>query len=206
MTEFDSNALGQPSDRVSADARWFALWVRSHFEQLVHDQLRAHGFEMFLPTVKVWSRRGERRHVVSMPMLPGYLFTHHPMDRHSHVQILQTRGVVSVLGERWDRLVPVSDSEIAALRRLVATDTPVMPHPYVSKGDRVRIADGPLSGVEGTLVQVKPGKGLLVVSVELLRRSVAVEVDCTCVVPAGNSPIARRSARSAITGASAGSA
>ena len=115
MTEFDSNALGQPSDRVSADAKWFALWVRSHFEQLVHDQLRAHGFEMFLPTVKVWSRRGGRRHVVSMPMLPGYLFTHHPMDRHSHVQILQTRGVVSVLGERWDRLTPVKDERVPGL-------------------------------------------------------------------------------------------
>jgi len=176
----------QPSRDASPDrAQWFALWVRSHFEQLVQDQLSAGGFRTFLPTMKTWSRRGGKRHLLPVPMFPGYLFVHHAMDKHGYVQILQARGVVRILGERWDRLVPVDDAEIVALQRLVTTDVHVLPHPYLRKGHRVRIVDGPLNGVEGVLLQVKPGKGLLVVSVDLLQRSVAVEVDCTRVVSIG---------------------
>jgi len=174
------------SDGSPAQAQWFALWVRSHFEQIVQDQLTAHGFRSFLPTINTWSRRGGKRHVVPVPMFPGYLFLHHAMDKHGYVQVLQTRGVVRILGERWDRLVPIDDAEIAAVQRLVTTDVHVMPHPYLREGHRVRLTDGPLNGVEGVLLQVKAGKGLLVVSVELLQRSVAVEVDCTCVVSVGN--------------------
>jgi len=110
------------------------------------------------------------------------------------VKILQTRGVVRILGERWDRLAPIDDDEIAAVQRLVTTDACVVPHPYLREGHRVRLTDGPLSGVEGVLLQVKAGKGLLVVSVELLQRSVAVEVDCTCVISLG-SPAAQPQAR-----------
>ena len=173
-------------DGSPARAQWFALWVRSHFEQLVHDQLAAKGLRVFLPTIKTWSRRGGKRHVVPVPMFPGYLFLHHAMDKHGYVQVLQTRGVVRILGERWDRLAPIDDAEIEAIQRLVTTDVHVVPHPYLREGHRVRLTDGPLSGVEGVLQEVKAGKGLLVVSVELLRRSVAVEVDCTCVVSVGN--------------------
>jgi transcription antitermination factor NusG len=174
------------SDGSPARAQWFALWVRSHFEQLVQDQLAAKGLRVFLPTIKTWSRRGGKRHIVPVPMFPGYLFLHHAMDKHGYVQVLQTRGVVRILGERWDRLAPIDDAEIEAVQRLVATDVHVAPHPYLREGHRVRLTDGPLSGVEGVLQEVKAGKGLLVVSVELLRRSVAVEVDCTCVVSVGN--------------------
>ena len=119
-------------------------------------------------------------------MFPGYLFVHHAMDKHGYVQVLQARGVVRILGERWDRLAPVDDAEIAAIQQLATTDVHVLPHPYLREGHRVRIVDGPLTGLEGVLLQVKPGKGLLVVSVELLQRSVAVEVDCTRVVSIGN--------------------
>jgi transcription antitermination factor NusG len=174
------------SDGAPTQAQWFALWVRSHFEQIVEDQLTARGLRVFLPLLKTWSRRGGKRHVVPVPMFPGYLFLHQAMDKHGYVQILQTRGVVRILGERWDRLAPIDDAEIEAVRRLVTTDVQVVPHPYLREGHRVRLTDGPLSGVEGVLQQVKAGKGLLVVSVELLQRSVAVEVDCTCVVSLGN--------------------
>ena len=88
-----------------------------------------------------------------------------------------------VLGERWDRLAAVPDDEIDAIRRVVASDVPVFPHPYLREGDSVRITNGPLAGVEGLLVTTKPQKGLFVVSVDLLNRSVAVEVDCTHVRP-----------------------
>jgi transcriptional antiterminator NusG len=186
LLKTDSSIPPVSSDELPAEARWFAVWVRSHFEQLVQDQLSARGFRIFLPTIKTWSRRGGKRHVISVPMFPGYLFVHHAMDKHGYVRVLQARGVVRILGERWDRLVPVDDAEIATVQQLVTTDVNVLPHPYLREGHRVRIVDGPLSGVEGVLLQMKPGKGLLVVSVELLQRSVAVEVDCTRVVSIGN--------------------
>jgi transcription termination/antitermination protein NusG len=185
----------QPSsDGSPAQAQWFALWVRSHFEQLVQDQLTARGLRVFLPTIKTWSRRGGKRRVMLVPMFPGYLFLHHAMDKHGYVQVLKARGVVRILGERWDRLVPIDDAEIAAVQRLVTTDVPVMPHPYLREGHRVRLVDGPLAGLEGVLLQMKSDKGLLVISVDLLQRSVAVEVDCTSVVSAG-SPTAPPQAR-----------
>jgi transcription termination/antitermination protein NusG len=178
-------------DGSAGRAQWFALWVRSHFEQLVQDQLSARGFRTLLPTSKTWSRRGGKRHVIPVPMFPGYLFLHHAMDKHGYVQVLQARGVVRILGERWDRLVPIDDAEIAAVQQLATAEVHVLPHPYLREGHRVRIVDGPLNGLEGVLLRVKPGKGLLVVSVELLHRSVAVEVDCTGVVSIGDPPPSR---------------
>jgi transcription antitermination factor NusG len=86
--------------------------------------------------------------------------------------------------ERWDRPSTVPDAEVEAIRRVVAGPTPVLPHPYLREGRRVRIAAGPLSGVEGILLEFRAAKGLLVLSVDLLQRSVAVEVDCTHVVAA----------------------
>jgi transcriptional antiterminator NusG len=173
------NAASEPSP---VPAQWFALWVRSHFEQLVEDQLSARGFNVFLPMMKTWSRLGGKRHLISVPMFPGYLFLHHAVDKNSYVQILQARGVVRILGERWDRLAPVDDADVEAVKRLATAEAPVLPHPYLRTGHRVRIVDGSLAGLEGVLLKIKPSKGLLVVSVELLQRSVAVEVDCTRVV------------------------
>jgi transcription antitermination factor NusG len=106
------------------------------------------------------------------------------MDKASYLEILKSRGLVAVLGERWDRLAVVPETEIEAIRRVLETCSPVVPYPYLSVGQRVRIGAGPLLGVEGILVRSKPRKGLLVLSVELLRRSIAVEVDCTQVAAA----------------------
>jgi transcription antitermination factor NusG len=163
---------------------WHVLWTRSHCERLVHDQLAPRGFDLFLPTIEAWSRRGGVRHLISVPMFPGYLFLHHALDRASYVEVLQARGLVALLGERWDRLAVVPDGEIEAIRRVLEARLPALPHPYLKEGQRVRIADGPLRDVEGFLVQSRPTKGLLVLSVELLRRSIAVEVDCTLVAAA----------------------
>ena len=171
-------------------ARWYALWTHSHCEQLVRDQLTANGFEAFLPLMQVWSRRGGKQRLIPAPMFAGYLFVRHAMDKHGYIEILKTRGVVRILGERWDRLAPIPDAEIEGLQRLLSSDAPVLPHPYLHEGQRVRIQHGPLTGLEGILVRSRPSRGLLVLSVELLRQSVAVELDCTSVVPLERSPIA----------------
>jgi transcription termination/antitermination protein NusG len=168
------------------NARWFALWTHSHCEQAVHDQLVAKGFESFLPTIRTWSRRAGTRRLIPLPMFPSYLFVHRAMDKPSYIEILKSKGLVRILGERWDQLTAVADTEIEALRRIQNTELAVTPHPYLREGQRVRISHGPLAGVEGVLVRSKPNRGLLVISVDLLRQSVAVEVDCTLVTPVGS--------------------
>jgi transcription antitermination factor NusG len=176
-------ALAVDAQQTIGAAPWFVLWTQSHCERLVSDQLIAKGFDVFLPTIRTWSRQRGTRRMIALPMFPGYAFIRHALDRYAYVEILKTRGVVRVLGDGWDRLCPVADGDVDAIQRLVQTDVPVFPHTYLREGQWVRIVDGPLSGVEGVLLQSKPNKGLVVVSVELLRRSVAVEVDGTQVVP-----------------------
>lgn len=172
------------SNEERSDLRWYALWTNSHCEQLVHDQLRARSFDPFLPKVNVWSRRGEARHIVSLPLFSGYLFLRHPaMDKTSYVELCKARGLVRVLGERWDQLHVVPDGEIDAIRKALDSRLPVTRHPYLREGQRVRIVGGPLADLEGILVRTRPNKGLVVLNVNLLQRGVAVEVDCTRVVP-----------------------
>lgn len=180
----DWTTNGGPAAAQAAESRWYVLWTRSNCEQLVHDQLRAKGFELFLPKVEHWSRRGILQRNSHAPLFPGYLFMNHAMDKFSYIEVCKARGLVRILGERWDRLAAVSDREIESIQRVLGACLPAMSHPYLREGQRVRIMHGPLADVEGILVKSEPRKGLLVLSVELLRRSVAVEIDCTSVAAA----------------------
>ena len=168
---------------MAVEEQWLALWTHSHSEQLVHDQLIAKAFNPFLPLIAVWSRRDGARHLVRKPMFPGYLFVRHAIDKASYIEIMKTNGLARILGERWDRPAIVADAEIDAVRQVLDTGLPILPHAYLKEGHRVRITKGPLAGVEGILIHNDLHKGLLVVSVELLQRSLAVEVDCTVVAP-----------------------
>jgi transcription antitermination factor NusG len=168
-------------DPQPARAKWHALWTRSHCEQVVHDALQAKGFEVFLPKVGVWSRRAGHGQLVPAPMFPGYLFLRRVMDKWAYLEVCWANGLVAILGERWDRLAVVPDPDIAAIQQALRANLPVLPHPFVAAGQRVRIARGPLADVEGFLVRANPVKGLLVISIDMLHRSVAVEVDCTFV-------------------------
>jgi len=96
---------------------------------------------------------------------------------------MKAQGLVRILGERWDRLEAIPAAEVEAIQRVVQTNLTVTPYPYLREGQRVRITDGPLAGLEGRLVRSRPQRGLLVLTVDLLRRSVAVEVDCAAVEP-----------------------
>jgi transcriptional antiterminator NusG len=175
----DGESAATPCLHVSP--QWYALYTRSHCEQLVYEQLVARGFAAFLPKIDVWSRRGGIRHRIAIPMFSSYLFLHHVMDKYGFIEVHKVRGLVRILGERWDRLSIVPEAEIATIQRVLGTQLPVVPHPYLREGMRVRITHGPLNGVEGILVQSKPDKGLLVLSIDLLRRSIAVEIDETVV-------------------------
>ena len=166
-------------EEESMTVPWRVAWTRSNCERLVYDQLAPKGFDLFLPTAEAWSRRGRVRVRGRVPLFRGYLFLRHAMDKASYLEVCKARGLVRLLGQRWDQLEAVPDSEIHAIQKLVRSELPIFPFPYLREGQRVRITDGPLADVEGILVRGNPKKGLLVVSVELLRRSVAVHLDCT---------------------------
>ena len=165
-------------------ASWYAIWTRSHSEQLVADQLTVKGLQVFLPKMSIWSRRGGVRHAIQVPFFSGYVFLHEVVNKHVYIEVLKARGVVRILGDRWDSLSPIADAEIDGLQQAADARLTIMSHPYLQEGQRVRITDGPLKDVEGILVQNKSKKGLLVLSVELLRRSVAVQIESVSVVPA----------------------
>jgi transcription antitermination factor NusG len=173
-----------PPAADAAAAAWYAVWTRSQCEELVGDQLDAKGFRVLVPKALKWIRRGRqrRRHVV--PIFPSYLFVHHPLDKHSHVEILKARGVVRLLGTDGSGPTPIPTPEIEAIQRVTTAGVLVFPHTYLTAGQRVRIRGGALAGLEGLLLRQRMEKGLLVISVDMLQRSVAVEVDCTLVDPA----------------------
>ncbi len=186
-TETERPSFPTTDQSLGSDAgarKWYALWTKSHCEQMVFDQLAAKGFHAFLPKIEAWSRRGGARHRIPTPMFPGYLFLHHAMELNSYIEVLKTRELVRILGDGRDRLAVVPDAEIDAIQKVVQAQLHALPYPYLREGQRVRITQGPLVGVEGILVHTKPNKGLLVLSIELFQRSVAVEVDCTFAVAA----------------------
>jgi transcription elongation factor/antiterminator RfaH len=187
ISKKESQTEGGEALAVSAAASgqqqpaWYAVWTQSHFEQSVSQQLSAKGFTAFLPEMSVWSKRGGEQRLIRVPMFPGYLFVRDEMDKRSYIEILKARGVVRILEDGWTRLTPVPDAVIDSLQQVVASDVPVMAAEHLVQGDRVEVTEGPLSGLEGLFVQDKATKGRLVLNVELLGRSVAVEVDCTAV-------------------------
>lgn len=175
-----NTAITTASTPDTIDA-WYAIWTRSHCERMVVDQLAAKGFAAFLPEMGTWSRRQGKMHVVPAPMFPGYLFVRQRMDKHAYIEMLKVRGLVRILEDGWSRLTPIAEHEVAAVQRVVDSGVPVFPQGPWHSGDHVRVTSGPLKDVEGTFIQDKPDCGRLIVSVGLLGRGVAVEVDAACV-------------------------
>ena len=158
---------------------WFALQTRSRYEDFVATQLHNKGYETFLPLYKCRRRWSDRIKELELPLFPGYLFCRlNPLDR---LPILVTPGVIQVVGIGKNP-IPVDDTEIAALQTAVQSGLPRQPWPFLQIGQRVKVEWGPLRGLEGILLDFK-GRHRLVLSVTLLQRSVAVEVDAAGVSP-----------------------
>jgi transcription antitermination factor NusG len=177
-------AVEKNESMAAPSGTWHVLWTHSNCEQLVCDQLAARGFHPFLPKMDAWSAAGGRGRMVPAPLFPGYLFLNDSLDKAAHTEARKVRGLVRILGEGWDRPAVVPEAEIEAIRVLVNSGLPALCHPYLKEGRRVRIVAGPLAHVEGILVEIRPDKGLLVLSVDMLQRSVAVQIDWTQAVPA----------------------
>jgi len=160
-----------------ANEAWFAVWTRNQYEPRVSDQLRRKRFVVFLPTVRVTSRRRDRRLILAQPLFPGYLFLRFAPSRAGYVMVARTDGVVRILGDGWDALESIPDDEVEAVRRLVTSAQGVRAMPWIHLGDRVRIVAGALAGLEGLVRTWRRGRATFVVNVDLLQRSVGVEVE-----------------------------
>jgi transcription antitermination factor NusG len=164
---------------VEEGMSWFAVQVRARYESLAANSLAHQGYERFLPTYRCRRRWSDRIKELELPLFPGYIFCR--FDPQCRLPILKTPGFVSIVGIA-KQPVPIDESELAAIRTLVSSGLSHQPWPYARIGQRVCIECGPLAGLEGILQNIK-GRQRIVVSVSLLQRSVAVEIDSTWVAP-----------------------
>ncbi len=166
---------GVPSPESSViEEPWYALRVRSNFEKKVSGSLASRGVECFLPSYKIRRIWTDRVKMVDQPLFPGYVFARfqHPRD---WLMVMQTPGVVQIVGQGQQPAI-VDEAEIETLRRLVNSTVPLFPRAFLKVGQKVRIEHGPLAGTEGILERFQKDYRL-VVSISLLQRSVAAELD-----------------------------
>jgi transcription antitermination factor NusG len=158
---------------------WYALQVRSRREMPISTQLKGQGYECFLPLYKSTRRWSDRVKEVNQPLFPGYLFCR--FDLHNRGPLLMTPGVQQIVGVGRTPM-PVQESEMESVRQALASGLPSQPWPYLELGQRVRVNHGSLRDLEGILINFK-GSNRVVLSVSLLQRSVAMEIDLSWVTP-----------------------
>jgi len=163
---------------------WCAIYTRHQHEKAIAQILSAKGLEVFLPLYNSTRRWKDRTMHLSLPLFPCYLFLRGMKER--RLEVVTTPGIVSILSINGE-VATIAESEIESVRRVVEWGNRVEPHPFLRCGDRVRVISGPLQGLEGILVR-KKNLCRLVLSVEILERSAAVEVDVSAVERVGGSP------------------
>ncbi|HEX4232480.1 MAG TPA: UpxY family transcription antiterminator [Bryobacteraceae bacterium] len=154
---------------------WFAVEARHNRERAVADLLQAKGLESFLPTYEEPRQWSDRVKLTELPLFPGYLFCRLNSER--RMPILTTPGVRRIVCF-GSTPVPVPETEIEAVRRFIKSKLKIQPWPFLEIGQTVKIQKGPLAGVEGILQEFR-GNYRVVVSIALLQRSIAAEMDGT---------------------------
>jgi len=161
--------------------QWLAIYTRSHHEKSVAQQLQGRGIEYFLPQYTSARRWKDRVKILQMPLFAGYLFVR--VLPAQFLDILQTHGVSRLVGS--PKPMPLEEREIEQLRTWLSLSLAVEPNPYLRIGQLVRVRRGPLTDVEGILIRKKSGLRL-VVSIDLIQRSVALEIDEADIVSVDN--------------------
>ncbi len=152
---------------------WFAACTYPRHEKKARTYLDMRGIETFLPVYRerhLW--KNGVRSMVELPLFPGYIFVH--ISSSDRKKVLETPSIASLVGAGGNP-TPLDVEEVERLRS-DAIQRNARPHPYLTTGDRVRIKSGPLVNMEGILVSFK-NQWRVVLSIELLRQSVSVEID-----------------------------
>lgn len=155
-------------------ASWYAVQTMPRHEKKVSTELAAKDVLCFLPTVSHVRQWSDRKKVIVEPLFAGYVFVRIAVESEVRISLLRTKGVVGLVGARGIP-VPIPEPEIAAIRSVLESKTPYRAHEYLNIGKRVRIRGGALDGLEGILQEVK-GDQSLVISIELIQRSLAITV------------------------------
>lgn len=163
--------------QAAFDREWHALYTRHHHEKVVANALTAKGFSVFLPLYAAPRRWKDRMKMVDLPLFPCYVFIQGGLER--HLDIVTTAGIhgfVCCAGSP----ASIPSHEIDGIRQVVERSIKIEPHPFIKCGDRVRVKAGPLQGIDGILVR-KKNFSRLILSVDLLGKSAAVEIDVSLV-------------------------
>lgn len=161
--------------------QWFAVQTRFRYEQRVAGDLTAKGVETYLPLLREVHSWKDRKKSLEVPAFGGYLFVRFEETQRNRVRVLETGGVVRLLGNQ-SGLEPVPDGEIESLRLSLGSGAPCARHPYLAAGALLRIERGPLRGLEGRLVRAANALRL-VVCVASVGQAIAVEVAREDVAP-----------------------
>jgi transcription antitermination factor NusG len=163
----------------SAQQNWYAVYTWAHHERRVAEMMAQRQIRGFLPVYRSLRRWKDRRKEIEMALFPSYVFVH--LALRDRVRVLEIPGVVDMVGARG-KPTPLAEQEIACFQGGMDGCVKLHPHPFLKIGRKVRVRYGSLAGLEGILIRRKDGPRL-VVSIEILMRSVAVEVDETDVEP-----------------------
>jgi transcriptional antiterminator NusG len=132
--------------------------------------------------MEVWSTRRDRRKKIQKALFSGYLFVYENLSPQTHLEILKTPGLVTILGnERGPE--PIPEIQIESIQNVMKGKSAVSPFPYLKEGQLIRIVDGPLKGCEGFLLKKQAEKEKLIISVDLLKRSVSIEIEGASIEP-----------------------
>jgi transcription antitermination factor NusG len=169
------------SEHTFPEQKWYALTVPYQHERQTEKALQSKGLETMVPVYRSRRQWSDRVKDVEMPLFAGYVLCH--FDLAHRIPVMDTPGVAKIVGFGGTPAA-LEDSEIAAIQRIVGSKLPLAPWPYLEAGDRVRVEHGPMRGLEGTLLRARDSLHL-VIHVDLLQRSIAVQVEREAVVPIG---------------------
>jgi transcription termination/antitermination protein NusG len=159
----------------TVEPAWYVVHAHSRHEVKVESGLQARGLVVFLPRITVRSHRRDRLQFREVALFPGYLFVHTDLRPEVYGEIIRQRHVVRILGSKG-RCTQVPAETVLSIQAILKSGKPFYPWPQLAPGRRVQVVNGPLAGAVGTIRRLKPGKQRLVVGVEVLGRSVAVDL------------------------------
>lgn len=154
--------------------RWYALHTRARHERVVQNRLHEQGMETFLPMVEEVHRWSDRKKKVEMPLFSCYVFVRCSLKAEDRTQIYRVDSVLGVVGSGAGQ--PIPDEQIEGVRTLLSGKSPWRAHPFLKIGQRVRVRGGAMDGVEGVFLS-ENGDHSLVISVDVIQRSLAVRID-----------------------------
>jgi transcription antitermination factor NusG len=180
---------------------WYAVFTRSRQEKLATLTLKSLGIRNFLPLIEEERQWSDRKKLVEIPLFPGYLFVQIPRTVEAQLTVRKVPGVVNFVGNQNGPLA-VPESELDSVQAVLSRGSGCSPCPFIQAGDRVRVVAGALAGIEGTLLR-HGAQSKLIISVEMIKRSVSVNVAASDVEPLLQVPAGQMQSFSALLPAEA---